>query len=99
MKPGVYERKTPKVGLGSNLGAGIRLFNVKRHAGTEKLAEEAELLKAITEARDEWREAVANFEHAYEENLIDYYTYKMKACEVRYAYFIKKAREIDLKHS
>jgi Protein of unknown function (DUF2508). len=61
--------------------------------------EEKELLKALYDARDEWLDAVASFEHAYEENLIDYFTYKMKACESRYSYFLKKARELGLKSS
>lgn len=99
MKPGMYEGQTPKAGQSRRTGAGLKLFNVKRVAETEKVNEEAELIKAITDARNEWLESVANFEHAYEEDIVDYYTYKMKASEVRYSYFIKKAREIGLKAS
>ena len=97
MKAGINEGQTPKVGHNRNAGTGLKLFNIKKRTDTEKLTEEAELIKAIADARNEWLDTVANFEHVYEENLIDYYTYKMKACEARYAYFIKKAREIGLK--
>lgn len=74
------------------------LFKSKA-AINSKTTEEQEILKALLEARNEWLDAVASFEHAYEENLIDYFTYKMKACESRYAYFIKKAREMGIKSS
>ena len=66
----------------------------------ERDIEETVLLKTIIDARNEWLDSVANFEYAYEENLIDYYIHnKMKACEARYAYFIKKAKEMGLKAS
>lgn len=97
MKPGISEGQTPKIGQNRHSGTGLKLFSVKRKTDPEKLTEEAELLKAIADARNEWLDSVANFEHVYEDNLIDYYTYKMKACEARYAYFIKKARDMGLK--
>lgn len=97
MKAGINGVQSPKVGHSRNAGTIIKLFNAKKQTDTEKLTEEAELVKAISDARTEWLDSVANFEHVYEENLIDYYTYKMKACEARYAYFIKKAREMGLK--
>lgn len=60
--------------------------------------EDRQLLKAVFEARDEWIEAGINFEYVYEEMLIDYYIYKLKACESRYAYFVKLAKERGLSH-
>lgn len=59
----------------------------------ENAAEAIEIQKALTDARNEWLEAVSSFEHAFEEKLVDYYTYKMMACEARYTYFIKLAKE------
>lgn len=58
--------------------------------------EDREILKAVFEARDEWIEAGNNFEYVYEEMLVDYYVYKLKACESRYAYFMKLAKEKGL---
>jgi len=60
--------------------------------------EDRELLKAVFEARDEWMEAVNNFDYVYEEMLVDYYIYKLKACESRYDYFVKLAKERGLSH-
>jgi hypothetical protein len=60
--------------------------------------EDREILKAVFEARDEWLEAGNNFEYVYEEMLVDYYVYKIKACESKYAYFMKLAKERGISH-
>lgn len=59
-------------------------------------AEEQELIRAALEARDEWIETSRNFEYVHDDMLIDYYTYRMKASEVRYDYFIKLVKEKGL---
>lgn len=61
-------------------------------------ADEQELLRVTFEARDEWIETSANFEYVHEEKLVDYYTYRLKACEARYAYFIKLVKDKGLSH-
>ena len=58
--------------------------------------EDKELLKNIADARNEWLDANSCFEHAFDEKLVDYFTYKIKACEARYAYFINLAKEKGL---
>ena len=75
----------------------LKTFAVRKNIAAKTGKEEAELLRYIMDARNEWLEASTNFEHAYEEKLIDYYTYKMKACEARYTYFIKLAKEKGLR--
>ncbi len=60
--------------------------------------EEKELLRVTLEARNEWIETSTNFEYVHEEKLVDYYTYKLKACEARYTYFIKLVKEKGLTH-
>ena len=52
-----------------------------------------ELLESIKSARREWTNANENFEYVNEKEMVDYYTYKIKACEVRYEYLIRKAKE------
>lgn len=99
MKPGMFEERTPKAGQSCHAGTGLKLVNLKRKTGNGKLTEEAEIMKTIMDARDEWLESVANFEQVHDENLVDYYTYKMKASLVRYEYFIKKAKEMGLKNT
>lgn len=61
-------------------------------------AEDRDILEAALEARDEWISTVANFDHVSEELLVDYYTYKLKACEARYTYFVRLAKEKGLAH-
>lgn len=70
-----------------------------KKAGVLAVSEEEILIRSLIEARNEWIDAVESFEHAYEEELVDYFTYKVKACEARYSYFLKKARESGLKLS
>ena len=56
-----------------------------------------ELLKGIKDAKDEWEEAILNFEHADNNDIVDYYTYKIKACQIKYNFLIKKAKEKEIK--
>jgi len=51
------------------------------------------LLECIRDAKNEWVNAHINFEHAEAQEMVDYYTYKIKASEARYEYFLKKAKE------
>jgi len=59
--------------------------------------EDKELIRGALEARDEWIEISSGFEHAHEEMLVDYYIYRLKACEAKYAYYIKRIKERGLK--
>jgi hypothetical protein len=61
-------------------------------------ADERNILEAALEARDEWKATSANFEYVSEELLVDYYTYRLKACEARYTYFVRLAKEKGLSH-
>jgi len=61
-------------------------------------AEEQDILEAALEARDEWIDTSANFEYVSEELLVDYYIYRLKACEARYTYFVRLAKEKGLSH-
>ena len=74
----------------------FRLFSTGEQENTGSGAVAEVLMKTLLDARNEWLDAVSCFEHASEEQLVDYYTYKMKACEARYTYFIKLAKEKGL---
>lgn len=52
-----------------------------------------ELLENIRSAKKEWLDANMNFEYVDDQEIIDYYTYKIMASQVRYEYFIRKAKE------
>lgn len=56
-----------------------------------------DLKESIRQAKLEWVTANANFEQAVDTSMVDYYTYKIKACEVRYQYLLKEAKEKGVK--
>lgn len=57
----------------------------------------AELLESIQTAKNDWASANANFEYANDSQMVDYYTYNIKACEVRYEYLLRQAKEKGLR--
>ena len=61
---------------------------------TEK-EKELDLLISIYKAKKELDEANHNFDYA-EGDLIDYYTYKMKATRAKLDYFLKKAKRLGI---
>ena len=69
-----------------------RLFPATR-IRTKMTAEDQEILRAAQDARDDWIDASAGFEQVYDEMLVDYFIYKLKACESRYIYFVRLAKE------
>jgi hypothetical protein len=83
--------KSP-IGIGS-----IRRSLFSKTAPSALLSDEdLELLRVTLEARDEWIDTNINFDYVHEEMLVDYYTYKLKACEARYTYFLKLVKEKGL---
>lgn len=81
------------------------LVKILKHLGLKEkpqtLSEEEslriELIEGIKNARTEWVTANMNYEYADAAEMIDYYAYKIKACEIRYEYLLKKAKEIGVK--
>jgi len=55
--------------------------------------EKIQLLKSIRDIHHEWEQANKDFEFAGDEASVDYYTYKIKACEVRYEHFLREAKD------
>lgn len=79
----------------------FKMLSVKVETRTEDpiFDEDMDILKNIESARKEWLNATVNFEHISENDIIDYYTYNIKACQIRYEYLLKKAKEKGLKVS
>jgi hypothetical protein len=81
----------------------LRLFNMKPHRGikvTQDITQDIsdiELLENIKSAKKEWLDANSNFEYIEDKDIVDYYTYKILACRVRYEYFLKIAKEKGFK--
>lgn len=57
---------------------------------------EMELIVSVMRAKKELEESIKNFEYA-EDDLIDYYTYQIKANRSKFDYLLKKAKEQGLK--
>lgn len=54
------------------------------------------LLENLKNAQNEFETAINNYEFAIEPELVDYYTYNIKATQTRYQYLLKKAKEQGL---
>ena len=67
---------------------------IKRVEKTEQ-EKEVELMLSIIKTKKELEVANLNFEYA-QEDLIDYYTYQIKATRAKYDYLVKKAKEKGL---
>lgn len=61
-------------------------------------AEREEVLKEIRRVNSELQNTYNNFQFIDDELLIDYYTYKIKACETQYHYLLKIARSIGIEN-
>ena len=65
-----------------------------------EIEKEKELIKNIIKTREELKNANKNFEFA-EKELVDYYTYQIKADQAKLSYLIKIAKvkgiELDMK--
>jgi len=67
-------------------------IKIKEKTEEEK---EVELMVSIIKAKRELEMANLNFEYA-QEDLIDYYTYQIKATRAKFDYLVKKAKEKGL---
>ncbi|MGI6050389.1 MAG: DUF2508 family protein [Acetivibrionales bacterium] len=77
-----------------------KLFHKLGLAKLQEAAIEAEkeeymddLADVIRDAYSEWQNALANFDTAESKEMIDYYSYRIKASEIRYGYYLRKAKE------
>mgnify|MGYP000900370888 FL=1 len=59
--------------------------------------EDQMLIENIESAKNEWINADLNFQYVSENEFVEYYTYKLKAAQIRYEFFLKKAKEKGLK--
>lgn len=55
--------------------------------------DEQSLINCIRSSIRDWENANINFENADEEELIDYYSYQIKAAEVKYQYLLRLIKE------
>lgn len=76
-----------KLGIGKK----SRVRYLDMHTEADK-----ELISAAIESREEWIENSKKFDYVVDEKLVDYYIYRLKASEARYAYFLNIVKEKGL---
>lgn len=59
--------------------------------------ETEDLIESIRDARKEWISENVNFEYAIEKDIIDYYTYRIKATQLKYEHLLKIAKKRGIK--
>jgi len=59
----------------------------------ELCKENRELILAVIKAKEDLEIANRNFEHSNDTELVDYYSYQIKASKVRYDYLLKIIKE------
>jgi len=65
--------------------------------GTKEYSEEEMLIHDLKEAKNEWMNAELNFQYVSEDEFIEYYTYRLKAAQIKYEFFLRKAKEKGIK--
>lgn len=55
------------------------------------------LIESITIAKNKWLKANNDFDYAVDGDMVDYYTYKIKAYQAQYEYLIKIAKDKGVK--
>jgi len=82
--------KTNLTGLKLPAGASV----TKTVLSYTNIKEESELRKAIGYALAEWKCAAQNFETADTPEMVEHFTYKIKAYEVKYQYLIRQLKTV-----
>jgi len=99
MRTGTLKNNLLEQDKGSIISRLSKIFTIKEKTACNDIKnnEYNELIESIKNARRDWICASSNFNYANEKETVDYYTYMMKACQIRYEYLIKKAKENQIK--
>jgi len=99
MRTGTMKNNLLEQDKGSIISRLTKIFMIKEKTVFQNIKNDEynELIESIKNARRDWICASSNFNHANDKETVDYYTYMMKACQIRYEYLIKKAKENQIK--
>jgi hypothetical protein len=90
--------KMDKKGLfGKMLNSTATEKNIVPEKAITNMTEAKEVLECVKTSKNQLDIATMNFEYADSDELVDYYTYVIKACQVRYGYYLKQAKDKGLK--
>lgn len=73
-----------------------KFFDLGQADDKTKNNDENAVVKGLKHARTEWMDALSEFEHAKEKEIIDYCVYRIKACQIRYEYFLREAKKLGI---
>lgn len=73
------------------------LGNLYEEDSDNGYSEDEILIQNIKDAKNEWLNADMNFQYVSEDEFIEYYTYKLKAAQIKYEFFLRKAKEKGIK--
>lgn len=78
----------------------LSLLNIiKSNEFTQKdINETKNLIDSIITAKREWIEASEDFNYVVDKEMVDYFTYKIKAYEARYEYLLRIAKEKGIRY-
>jgi hypothetical protein len=71
----------------------ITLRRAKKKSSKMEFDDVTELISMLKDTKRAWNTSILNYEYMTEEELIDYYSYQIKAHELRFEYLLKKAKE------
>ena len=73
----------------------LKKFDIHEKTVTaqSKTSEDAAVVEALREARADWMQALREFDNVRDDEIIDYCIYKIKACQVKYEYFLREAKK------
>lgn len=64
---------------------------------SEDYKEEKQIIESLKKAKNEWIMKEQYFQWATDPDLVEHAIYELKASKIKYAYFLKKAKELENK--
>lgn len=71
----------------------VSLKRANKKSGDIEFDEVTELISMIKDTKNAWNTSILNYEYMTDQELIDYYTYQIKAHQLRFNYLLRKAKE------
>jgi hypothetical protein len=75
----------------------IKSRQEKKKVQDHNFSDAEDLMNLLRTTKEQWSNSILNYEHMTEEEMIDYYSYQIKAQEIRFKYLLKKAKEQGVK--
>lgn len=79
------------------IGSEISEKKTRNESSEIECEDSDELLDLIKNTKEAWKSSISNFDYTTEKDMLDYYTYQIKAHELRFEYLLRKAKEKGIK--